>query len=243
MNKTEKTYKYYLDIGCGIKSSLEIYKSPENVKVVGIDLDKTLIRKMKKLWPHAKFLKVDAQNLPFANNFFDKIFCLHLLEHVPDPERVMEEIFRVLKPSGNAYIAVPSPNYEKVMGFVIPGYHGTGWHLHVISKDIMIKMIYKAGLKIESLVSQRWFHAVGLTVSLTLSRYFGWPMNIKNKRFDSGETIITKITHIDKAWQRILGAIRFISRISDKMPIVRFVNEIYPFETYVVVSKRGVKNK
>ncbi len=52
-------------------------------------------------------VKADICNLPFENNNFDVIFCNHVLEHIPDDTKAMQEIFRVLKPDGMAILQIP----------------------------------------------------------------------------------------------------------------------------------------
>jgi len=52
-------------------------------------------------------VQTDMQHLGFANDSFDLIFCLHVLEHVPDDRQGIAELHRVLKPGGTAYIMVP----------------------------------------------------------------------------------------------------------------------------------------
>lgn len=49
----------------------------------------------------------NAARLPFPPSSCDSIACLALLEHVPDPERVVEEMHRVLKPGGEVQVVVP----------------------------------------------------------------------------------------------------------------------------------------
>jgi SAM-dependent methyltransferase len=49
----------------------------------------------------------NASRLPFDTASFDSVACLALLEHVPEPERVVAEMFRVLKPGGEAEIVAP----------------------------------------------------------------------------------------------------------------------------------------
>lgn len=46
-------------------------------------------------------------NLPFKDNSIDIIFCIATLEHVPNPEKVVSEINRVLKKEGIVYISFP----------------------------------------------------------------------------------------------------------------------------------------
>ena len=52
-------------------------------------------------------VKADICNLPFQNNEFDVIFCNHVLEHIPDDTKAMQELFRVLKPNGMAILQIP----------------------------------------------------------------------------------------------------------------------------------------
>jgi len=49
----------------------------------------------------------DAASLPFADRCFDAVTCLEVLEHVAEPELVLGEIGRVLKPGGRAWVSTP----------------------------------------------------------------------------------------------------------------------------------------
>lgn len=52
-------------------------------------------------------VKADICNLPFQDNQYDIILCNHVLEHIPDDTKAMQELFRVLKPSGMAILQIP----------------------------------------------------------------------------------------------------------------------------------------
>jgi len=52
-------------------------------------------------------INVDITNIQFENNSFDVIYCSHVLEHVPDDLKAMQEFHRVLKPGGWAMLQVP----------------------------------------------------------------------------------------------------------------------------------------
>lgn len=52
-------------------------------------------------------VKADICNLPFENDSFDYIFCNHVLEHIPDDTKAMQELFRVLKKGGMAILQIP----------------------------------------------------------------------------------------------------------------------------------------
>ena len=52
-------------------------------------------------------VKADICNLPFQDNSYDIIFCNHVLEHIPDDTKAMQELFRVLKTGGMAILQIP----------------------------------------------------------------------------------------------------------------------------------------
>lgn len=52
-------------------------------------------------------IKADICNLPFENQQFDVILCNHVLEHIPDDKKAMNELFRVLKTGGWGIFQVP----------------------------------------------------------------------------------------------------------------------------------------
>lgn len=56
--------------------------------------------------PLAK-VKIDVLNIPFPDNTFDVIFCNHTLEHVEDDIKAMQELHRVLKPTGWGILQSP----------------------------------------------------------------------------------------------------------------------------------------
>lgn len=51
--------------------------------------------------------KVDIQRLPFRNGTYDFIFASHVLEHIADDDKAIQEIYRILKPNGFAILPVP----------------------------------------------------------------------------------------------------------------------------------------
>jgi SAM-dependent methyltransferase len=51
--------------------------------------------------------RVDLQELPFADESYDFVFASHVLEHIPDDKKAVQEIRRILKPNGIAVLPVP----------------------------------------------------------------------------------------------------------------------------------------
>ena len=52
-------------------------------------------------------IKADICNLPFKDNSYDVILCNHVLEHIPDDTKAMQELYRVLKPGGWGIFQIP----------------------------------------------------------------------------------------------------------------------------------------
>lgn len=83
-----------LDAGCGMKPYKE-YITCESY--TGIDMSRGM----------AADAMASALQLPFADGAFDTVISSEVLEHVPEPQAAVNELFRVLKPGGVAYISAP----------------------------------------------------------------------------------------------------------------------------------------
>lgn len=102
-----KTGDRILDVGIGTGLSLSVF--PRNCKVVGIDLSTEMLRKAKEKierngLKNIKVLSMDAMNVGFRDNSFDKVFISHVVSVVPDPYQVMSEVRRVCKKGGQVVI-------------------------------------------------------------------------------------------------------------------------------------------
>jgi len=76
-------------------------------RVMGVDVDRSAVH---FAWQTSKrsnlsFGLVDGMNLAFKHNMFDVVICAHIYEHVSDPVKLLEQIYRVLKPGGLCYFA------------------------------------------------------------------------------------------------------------------------------------------
>lgn len=52
-------------------------------------------------------VKADICDLPFEDNSYEVIFCNHVLEHIPDDSKAMQELYRVMKPGGWGIFQIP----------------------------------------------------------------------------------------------------------------------------------------
>lgn len=67
-----------------------------------------------ELYPNVKCVKADITNLPFEDKYFDLILSSHVIEHIENEQKVLEEFNRVLKDDGIIFLSFPySPQYKK----------------------------------------------------------------------------------------------------------------------------------
>lgn len=92
--------KKILDVGCGLKPYESLFFTHE---YIGIDVESGYWSEVDKK-TNTYF---DGINIPFDNNSFDVVLCTEVLEHASDPDKLLKEIFRVLKDDGILYLTVP----------------------------------------------------------------------------------------------------------------------------------------
>lgn len=100
--------KVVLDCGCGTGVyTFDLAKKAR--QVFGLDISPWAVETAIKRdgSPNAHFLVGDADNLPFADNSFDLIVHTAVLQYYPSPQQMINEINRVLKPSGKVISEVP----------------------------------------------------------------------------------------------------------------------------------------
>ena len=108
--------------------------------------------------------KADITDIPFADNSFDIIFCIHVLEHIEDDVKALNELYRVLKPGGTALLQTPYSDkfYEtftdpsvKTPEDQIKVYVEEG-HVRIYGQDLMDKY-YHAGFQLNFIHSSTYF--------------------------------------------------------------------------------------
>ncbi len=116
-NKNELAYQQIKDaarkavsigeIGCGAANILASDASIRS-KYVGCDFSAELMKKNKEKYPEASFKVIETPNLlPFADNSFDLLFSVFVLEHITRPHILLKECQRVLKKGGRLIIFCP----------------------------------------------------------------------------------------------------------------------------------------
>lgn len=90
-----------LDAGCG-KGRFTQSLAARGAAVTGVDLTEGLVRQATPLPVSYALGSVTA--LPFAENAFDRVLCVEVLQHVPDISQALRELVRVAKPEGRILI-------------------------------------------------------------------------------------------------------------------------------------------
>ncbi|GIW80456.1 MAG: S-adenosylmethionine-dependent methyltransferase [Gemmatales bacterium] len=102
--------KVVLDIGCGSgRFATRLLESAPERRIIGLDLSEAMLRGAR--WRSDEsdgrihVVQGDSEHLPFPDNYFDLVTCNHSFHHFPNQKRVIEEMYRVLRPGGRLMIS------------------------------------------------------------------------------------------------------------------------------------------
>ena len=120
---------YILEIGMGNGSFVkDILCTDSSIKYTGCDFSEVMVNEARKKNENfiskgsAEFLNVDANKLPFDKNVFDKVFSVNTIYFWDQPQVVLAEIWRVLKPKGQIIISVRPKSVMQNYPFVKYGF-------------------------------------------------------------------------------------------------------------------------
>ncbi|MCR9260368.1 MAG: class I SAM-dependent methyltransferase [Pseudomonadaceae bacterium] len=113
--------RHVLDCGVGSGSlSIALQKLlAERVNWYGIDTSSEMLSAAEAVTRRAGLTIILKQanvlSIPYADESFDMVMAAHVLEHLPQPERGLEEMVRVLKPGGRLFICMTRPSLFGVL--------------------------------------------------------------------------------------------------------------------------------
>lgn len=101
--------KRLLDIGCGDGGNTVVLKEACGAdEVHGIDISPEVMEVAKEKGIDAVCLDINKDDFPFENDYFDVVYCGEIIEHLLDPDHLLDEVYRILKPQGSCLITTPN---------------------------------------------------------------------------------------------------------------------------------------
>lgn len=99
------------DLGCGLEAAFLDYASDKIASGVGVD--DQVEDGMRGRW---RRVRADLRApLPFANDEFDHVVMLAVLEHLTEPEKILREAHRVIAPGGSLIMTWPSSTVDPIL--------------------------------------------------------------------------------------------------------------------------------
>ena len=169
-----------LDLGCGNGRYVPFFNE-KKVDYLGVDNSEELIKIAQKKFPENVFEKQDAFNLSFPDNYFDKIYSIAVLHHIPSKElriQFLKKVKRVLKPNGLIVLTVWKFWRTK--------------EISLIFKNIILKLIKKSKLDYKDVFepwgkkTKRYYHCFSKKELINLVKQAGFEVKqaglIKNSK-------------------------------------------------------------
>jgi SAM-dependent methyltransferase len=160
-----------IDMGCGAgRHAFEMYRRGADVVAFDQDADELagvleLFGAMKEAGEvpegaEADIKQGDALALPFADGEFDRVVAAEVLEHIPDDDRAIAELVRVLRPGGTMAVTVPRWLPEKVCWALSDAYHEVeGGHVRIYTHKGLVEKLCRAGMSYEGRAFAHGLHS------------------------------------------------------------------------------------
>lgn len=144
-----------LEIGCNQGDLLSAVQHDAKFEAQGIDLADRPLEYCRSQGHRVEL--TDLESRKFPDNTFDMIVALHVLEHVQNPERLVGEIRRVLKPGGKFFAVMPCSSHIKArLAGVKWHYLSPPEHLWYFTPKTLSMFAERLGLK--TMFSSTFYH-------------------------------------------------------------------------------------
>ncbi|MEP0805298.1 MAG: class I SAM-dependent methyltransferase [Chloroflexota bacterium] len=95
-----------LEVGSGMGHL--VGQLEDTFETFGVDINHWAVKKSKEVVNTSQLQTASAQELPFTNHSFNVVIIKHIVEHLPDPQKAIQEIGRVTEPGGTLILATPN---------------------------------------------------------------------------------------------------------------------------------------
>jgi ubiquinone/menaquinone biosynthesis C-methylase UbiE len=176
------TNSTFLDVGCGTGYAMVKAKTEKNCAVSGIDPNPGLhgvgrFAVERQLSPN--IIQAFAENIPFENNQFDVVYSSHVLEHVHDEKKTLQEINRVMNNDGILILGMPTAT----MAYI----------------NLFSNLIFTSHVKLYELI-------MGLTKGIFLENFIRI-FQIRSHSYPKGISIFYDIKNYrESRWEKLIGS-------------------------------------
>lgn len=170
----------FLDVGCGLGIGL-LYVNNSEFELYATELDGDALSFVQSQYRKVNTFHGELINAKYPDNYFDYVYCNHVIEHVLDPVAYIREMYRILKADGILYIGTPdrksylysSYRIYKFLSLSVPQIIDGIEHTFIFSKTNLSDLTSKEKFKI---VSHR-----SITLGDSFKNIFSSNLSIKKK--------------------------------------------------------------
>ena len=189
-NRIDLKDKTLIDVGCG--GGLLCENLAEHSKEVkGIDMSNEAIE-IAKTHQTLKNLKIDYEEIALegllkkSEKKYDVLTCMELVEHVPDPEKLIKDCFKITNRKADLFFSTLNRN---IISYIIA----------IIGAEYILSILPKGTHKYEKFIKPSEFSKILRSNDLIVEDIKGISFNLlSNKFFESNNTDINYIIHCKK---------------------------------------------
>jgi ubiquinone/menaquinone biosynthesis C-methylase UbiE len=142
-----------LDLGCGDGLFAKILFADKGKEIIGCDISSECVAKASLHNIYKSVTIVDARHLPYNDESFTTVLSNCVLEHIPEDEKVLGEVSRVLRKDGRFIFTVPSENFVKNLKTqnekYVKNLNERLQHFHYRSPQEWERLLQQSGLTLE----------------------------------------------------------------------------------------------
>jgi ubiquinone/menaquinone biosynthesis C-methylase UbiE len=161
----------FLDVGCGIGRHLLVLRNNGSQNMLGFDVMPELVSIARNDYDLSNVFVANASRIPIRSESIDICLLYNVIEHCSDPEKVLEEIRRVLKKDGTLYMDVPNARSmgDRIFRWGGITIYGKTSHIQTFTLKKFRKLLQNSGFEIAERKTAR-----GIFIDYPQLERFGW---------------------------------------------------------------------